>query len=92
MESYKIKKSELIPYYKYATRLIRQFRGAIIKHVLRRENKQIDALAVLVSSLTAQNHEIQVRVCQKWVVPSLFDDEGIEENDTHVVSTYEIDK
>ena len=38
------------------------------------------------------NHEIQVHACQKWVVPPLFDDEDLEGNDTHLVSTYEIDK
>ncbi|XP_071919019.1 uncharacterized protein [Coffea arabica] len=90
--SYEVKKSELIPYHKYATRLMKRLGGASIKHVPRRENKQADALAVLASSLAMPDHEIQVRVCQKWVVPSLIDDEGIEGGDAHVVSTYEIDK
>ncbi|XP_071933142.1 uncharacterized protein [Coffea arabica] len=66
--------------------------GASIKHVPRRENKQVDALVVLASSLAMPDHEIQVRVCQKWVVLSLIDDENIEGGDAHVVSTYEIDK
>ncbi|XP_071924880.1 uncharacterized protein [Coffea arabica] len=98
--SYEVKKSELIPYHKYATRLmkqfggasIKQFGGASIKHVPKRENKQADALAVLASSLAMPDHEIQVRVCQKWVVPSLIDDEDVEGGDAHVASTYEIDK
>nr|XP_027090348.1 uncharacterized protein LOC113711380 [Coffea arabica] len=90
--SYEVKKSELIPYHKYATQLMRRLGGASIKHVPRRENKQADALAALASSLTMPDHEIQVRVCRKWVVPSLIDDENIEGGDAHVVSTYEIDK
>ncbi|XP_027174389.1 uncharacterized protein LOC113774008 [Coffea eugenioides] len=92
LESYKVKKSELIPYHKDATRLMRRLGGASIKHVPRRKNKQADALAALASSLTMPNHEIQVRVCQKWVVLSLIDDEDIEGSNAHVVSTYEIDK
>ncbi|XP_027158117.1 uncharacterized protein LOC113759746 [Coffea eugenioides] len=63
--SYEVKKSKLIPYHKYATRLMKWLRGASIKHVPRRENKQVDALAVLASSLAMPDHEIQVRVCQK---------------------------
>ncbi|XP_071902387.1 uncharacterized protein [Coffea arabica] len=90
--SYEVKKSELIPYHKYATQLIKRLGGASIKQIPRKENKQADALAVLASSLAMSDHEIQVRVCQKWVVPSLIDDEGIEGGDAHVVSTYEIDK
>nr|XP_027109478.1 uncharacterized protein LOC113729374 [Coffea arabica] len=90
--SYEVKKSELILYHKYATRLMKRLGGASIKHVHRRENKQADALVALASSLIMPNHEIQVRVCQKWVVPSLIDDEDIEGGDAHVVSTYEIDK
>ncbi|XP_071909806.1 uncharacterized protein [Coffea arabica] len=90
--SYEVKKSELIPYHKYAARLMKRLGDASIKHVPRRENKQVDALAVLASSLAMPDHEIQVRVCQKWVVPSLIDDKDIEEGDAHVVSTYEIDK
>ncbi|XP_071900957.1 uncharacterized protein [Coffea arabica] len=71
--SYEVKKSELIPYHKYATQLMKRLGGAT-------------------SSLAMPDHEIQVRVCQKWVVPSLIDDEDIEGGDAHVVSTYEIDK
>ncbi|XP_071909777.1 uncharacterized protein [Coffea arabica] len=92
LESYEVKKFELIPYHKYATRLMRRLGGASIKHVLRRENKQTNELVKLASSLAMPNHEIQVRVCQKWVVSSLIDDENIEGGDAHVVSTYEIDK
>ncbi|XP_071926069.1 uncharacterized protein [Coffea arabica] len=89
---YEVKKSELIPYHKYTTRLMKRFGGVSIKHVPRRENKQADALAVLASSLAMPDHEIQSHVYQKWVVPSLIDDEDIEGSDAHVVSTYEIDK
>ncbi|XP_071914032.1 uncharacterized protein [Coffea arabica] len=77
--SYEIKKSELIPYHKYAMRLMKWLGGASIKHVPRRENKQADALAVLASSLAMPDHEIQVRVCQKWIVPSLIDVEMLKE-------------
>ncbi|XP_027095951.1 uncharacterized protein [Coffea arabica] len=90
--SYEIKRSELILYHKYAIRLMRQLEGANSNHVPRRENKHADALVVLVSLLTALNHDIQVRVCQKWVVPPLFGDKDIEKSDSHVISTYETDK
>ncbi|XP_071912233.1 uncharacterized protein [Coffea arabica] len=92
LKSYEVKKSELIPYHKYTMQLMRRLGGASIKHVPRRKNKQVDALAALDSSLTMSNHEIQIRVCQKWVVPSLIDDDDIEGGDAHMVSTYEIDK
>nr|XP_027122221.1 uncharacterized protein LOC113739181 [Coffea arabica] len=90
--SYKVKKSELISYHKYAMRLVKRLGGASIRHVPRRKNEQVDALVVLASSLAMPDHEIQVRVCQKWVIPSLIDDEDIEGGDAHVASTYEIDK
>ena len=71
---------------------MRRFGGASIKYVPRKENKQTDALVVLVFSLIMSNHVIQVRVCQKGVVSPLFDDEDIEGIDAHVGSTNEIDK
>ena len=38
------------------------------------------------------NHEIQIRNCQKWVVPPLFDDKNIEEGDTYVVQLMKLIK
>ena len=44
---YEVKKVELLPYCKYASKLLTQFDTFSIKHVPQKENRQVDALANL---------------------------------------------
>ncbi|GAA0167076.1 hypothetical protein LIER_22089 [Lithospermum erythrorhizon] len=51
------------------------------RHVPKRINKQVDALAGLASSLTFLGAEIKVLVCEKWVSPPMFDAQEYEEEE-----------
>ena len=57
---YEVKKVELLPYFKYASKLLTQFDTFSIEHVPRKENLQADALAKLASTLAISDKEIKV--------------------------------
>ena len=58
---YDVKKSELIPYCKYAKRLLGWFDHISITHIPRNENKQADALAKLATALALPNPKIKIQ-------------------------------
>ena len=60
---YDVKKSELIPYCKYAKRLLGWFDHISITHIQRNENKQVDALAKLATALALPDPEIKIPIC-----------------------------
>ena len=43
LEQYDVKKEDLIPYCKYAKKLLANFETIILEHILRKENRQVDA-------------------------------------------------
>ena len=88
---YEVKKLDLIPYCKYAIRLLAWFNYTNITHVSRSGNKQADALAKLATVLTVQDPEIKVSICRRLVVPLNFDDDEMEE-DVNIISIFEIDR
>ena len=49
LNTYEVRNPELVPYYNYATRMIGWLDGVTLEHVLRKKNRQADALAKLVS-------------------------------------------
>ncbi|XP_070039195.1 uncharacterized protein [Nicotiana tomentosiformis] len=67
LSSYEVKKPELRPYHNYAKKLMGWLGDVIIQHVPRKENKRAVTLAALASSLTLPD-QVQVTICQKWVV------------------------
>ncbi|XP_031127545.1 uncharacterized protein LOC116029638 [Ipomoea triloba] len=71
---YEVRKAELVPYNNYAKILIQWLGDVTIEHVPRKENKQADALAALASTIAHPTARIQV--CQKWVVPPIFNEDG----------------
>ncbi|XP_019190539.1 PREDICTED: uncharacterized protein LOC109184998 [Ipomoea nil] len=71
---YEVKKAELVPYNNYAKILMQWLGDVTIEHVPMKENKQADALAALASTIT--HPAARVRVCQKWVVPPIFNEDG----------------
>ncbi|XP_070034457.1 uncharacterized protein [Nicotiana tomentosiformis] len=77
--SYEVKKPELRPYHDYAKKLMGWVGDVITQHVPRKENKKVDALAALASSLTLSD-QAQVTIFQKWVVSPPNDHES-EENE-----------
>ena len=60
-----MRKPELVPYYNYATRMIGWLGGVTLEHVLRKKNRQADALAKLVSSLALPDIEARIPICQR---------------------------
>ena len=57
----------------------------------RTENKKVDALATLASTLTLPD-QTQVTVCQKWIVPPSNEEEYIEYKLDHTVTIVEAAK
>ncbi|XP_031124370.1 uncharacterized protein LOC116027084 [Ipomoea triloba] len=74
MDLYEVRKAELVPYNNYAKILIQWLGDVTIEHVPRKENKQADALAALASTIAHPTARVQV--CQKWVVPPIFNEDG----------------
>ncbi|KAL0282696.1 UNVERIFIED_CONTAM: hypothetical protein Sangu_2936800 [Sesamum angustifolium] len=48
---YEVKKRKLLPHHNYAKRLMGWLRDVELKHLLRKDNKQVDALAKLASKV-----------------------------------------
>ncbi|XP_070020849.1 uncharacterized protein [Nicotiana sylvestris] len=89
--SYEVKKSELRLYHDYAKKLMGWLGDVTIQHVQRKENKKADALAALASFLTLPD-QVQVTVCQKWVVPLPNEAEGEEKELKHLVVVSKVEK
>ncbi|XP_075097890.1 uncharacterized protein LOC142175209 [Nicotiana tabacum] len=88
--SYEVKKPELVPYHKYAQRLVSWLGEVTIQHVPRKENKRADTLAALASTLSLPD-QTQVVVCQRWVVPPPNDYEEEESKVDHLTSVLEVE-
>ena len=88
---YDVKKPELIPYCKYAKRLLGWFDHISITHIPRNENKQADASAKLATALALPGPEIKIPICQTWVIPPNFDEDEIEE-EVNAISIFEIER
>ncbi|XP_031116594.1 uncharacterized protein LOC116020251 [Ipomoea triloba] len=90
MGLHKVKKEELVPSNNYARILIQWLGDVTIEHVPRKENKQVDALVALASTIAHPTARVQV--CQKWVVPPIFNENGsIDETvELHAASVYDI--
>ncbi|XP_019166707.1 PREDICTED: uncharacterized protein LOC109162459 [Ipomoea nil] len=91
---YEVKKPELIPYNSYAKTLLHWLGDATMEHIPRKHNKQADALAALASTISHPIDEARLQVCQKWVVPPIFEDDGSLDNivELPTASVYEVDK
>ncbi|XP_019160999.1 PREDICTED: uncharacterized protein LOC109157600 [Ipomoea nil] len=91
---YEVKKPELIPYNSYAKTLLHWLGDATMEHIPRKHNKQADALAALASTIPHPIDEARLRVCQKWVVPPIFEDDGSLDDivELPTASVYEVDK
>ncbi|KAL0453868.1 UNVERIFIED_CONTAM: hypothetical protein Slati_1364900 [Sesamum latifolium] len=78
---YEVKKPELFPYFNYAQRLVRWLGDVEIEDVLRKDNKQADALAKLASTLTTLEDNTRVSICKSWAVMPIFYDDDCEEKE-----------
>ncbi|XP_057803303.1 uncharacterized protein LOC131018607 [Salvia miltiorrhiza] len=89
---YEVKKPELLPYVKYARKIIGWLGDVELEHIPRNENKQADALAKLVSTIAMVNGETHIPVCERWVVPPIFENEKREDIESHLVEVFEIEE
>ncbi|XP_075665900.1 uncharacterized protein LOC142635658 [Castanea sativa] len=86
LEQYDVKKENLVPYCKYAKKLLANFEAITLEHIPRKENRQADALANLATTLAlSQEETAKVAVSQRWVVPSVIEEEK-EEKQANVIS------
>ncbi|XP_058202996.1 uncharacterized protein LOC131317464 [Rhododendron vialii] len=71
---YEVKKDDLVPYFQYASHLLKNLEGVTHEHVPREENRMADALANLATTLALQEGEnVNVHVCKQWILPQLLD-------------------
>ncbi|XP_057775222.1 uncharacterized protein LOC130994205 [Salvia miltiorrhiza] len=89
---YEVKKPELLPYVKYARKIIGWLGDVELEHIPRNENKQADALAKLASTIAMVNGETHIPVCERWVVPPIFENEKCEDIESHLVEVFKIEE
>nr|XP_016435730.1 PREDICTED: uncharacterized protein LOC107761946 [Nicotiana tabacum] len=87
---YKVKKPDLVPYHKYAQRLVSWLGEVTIQHVPRKENKRDEALSTLASTLSLPD-QTQVVICQRWIVPPPNDYEKEKSEVEHLASVLEVE-
>ena len=91
LEQYDVKKEDLVPYCKYGKKLLANFEAITLEHIPRKENRQADVLANLVTALTlSQKETTKVAISQRWVVP-LVVEEG-EEEQANIISICLVEK
>ena len=88
LTEYEVRKSELVPYHRYATALAESFAEFSITHVPRKENAQANALASLASSLTSVDKKVGINLSQTWAVPPVLEEEGYDE----LATVYDIEE
>ncbi|XP_075654836.1 uncharacterized protein LOC142625006 [Castanea sativa] len=92
LDQYDVKKEDLVPYCKYAKKLLTNFEAITLEHIPRKENRQADALANLATTLAlSQEETAKVAVSQRWVVPSVVEEEK-EEKQANVISVCLVEK
>uniref|UniRef100_A0A803LR38 Integrase catalytic domain-containing protein n=1 Tax=Chenopodium quinoa TaxID=63459 RepID=A0A803LR38_CHEQI len=91
---YEVKKEDLIPYHKHASRLLEKFYIVKLSHVPRSSNKMVDALAGFAATLALGAEEtMYVPVCNRWVVaPKEYEVEYDEVEEVDMIIVYQIDK
>uniref|UniRef100_A0A803MBS0 RNase H type-1 domain-containing protein n=1 Tax=Chenopodium quinoa TaxID=63459 RepID=A0A803MBS0_CHEQI len=91
---YEVKKEDLIPYHKHASRFLDKFDIVKLSHVPRSANKMADALAGLAATLALGAEEIMyVPVCNRWVVAlEEYEVEDDEVEEVDMITVCQIDK
>ncbi|KAA0062672.1 hypothetical protein E6C27_scaffold79G001920 [Cucumis melo var. makuwa] len=70
---YDVKHEDLKPYFTYAQELMERFDSVMLEHVPRTENKRVDALANLATSLTMPDDvALNIPLFQQWIMPLIL--------------------
>ena len=92
LEQYDVKKEDLVPYCKYAKKLLTNFKAITLEHIPRKENRQADVLANLATALAlSQEETTKVANSQRWVVPLVVEEEE-EKEQANVISVCIVEK
>ncbi|KAL0349788.1 UNVERIFIED_CONTAM: hypothetical protein Sradi_4128000 [Sesamum radiatum] len=92
---YEVKKSELLPYHNYAKRLMGWLGDVELEHLPRKDNKQVDALAKLASTLSIIDKAARIPICKSWVIPPIFsddEDDMFQEEENHATKFFEVEQ
>uniref|UniRef100_A0A803ML20 RNase H type-1 domain-containing protein n=1 Tax=Chenopodium quinoa TaxID=63459 RepID=A0A803ML20_CHEQI len=91
---YEVKKEDLIPYHKHASRLLDKFDTVRLSHVPRSANKMADTLAGLAATLALGAEETMfVPICNRWVVaPEEYEAENEEIEEVNMITVCQIKK
>ncbi|XP_056695837.1 uncharacterized protein [Spinacia oleracea] len=91
---YEVKKEDLIPHHRHATKLLEKLDTVKLNHVPRSANKMADALAGLAATLALGAEEtMSVPVCNRWVVASDIDEiEDEEYEEVDMITVHQIDQ
>ncbi|KAL0333104.1 UNVERIFIED_CONTAM: hypothetical protein Scaly_2211900 [Sesamum calycinum] len=92
---YEVKKSELLPYHNYAKRLMGWLGDVELEHLPRKDNKQVDALAKLASTLSIIDKAARIPICKSWVIPPIFsgdEDDMFQEEENHATKVFEVEQ
>ncbi|KAK3013803.1 hypothetical protein RJ639_008087 [Escallonia herrerae] len=92
LNEYEVKKPKLVAYYEYARKIIERLGEVTLEHVPRKDNKQVDPLAKLASTLSLLDEKSEVIICHSWVVSPLFNSENGHIDEVNVISVLETDK
>lgn len=69
---YEVKSDDIVPYFQYATQLMKKFKQISLVHIPWKENQMANALTNLAASLTLlKNETINIPICHRWVLLSL---------------------
>ncbi|PIN24522.1 DNA-directed DNA polymerase [Handroanthus impetiginosus] len=89
---YEVKKDDLVPYFQQVSSLLRKFEDIVLRHVPRKKNKLVDALANLATTLgLSEGETTNVPVCNRWILPSLAKSDHEDANAVSVSRTPLID-
>ena len=76
---------------KYGKKLLANFKAITLEHIPRKENRQVDALANLATTLAlSQEETTKVAIFQRWVVPLVVEEE--EEEQANIISVCLVEK
>lgn len=89
-EIYEVRKAELVPYWETTRSLMSKFDFVQVDHVPRSKNASADALAKLASSLVLPDGQAEIKIEERWLLPSVL--ELVPENyEVNTVLTIETD-
>ncbi|KAK4394189.1 hypothetical protein Sango_1889700 [Sesamum angolense] len=92
---YEVKKPDLLPYHNYAKRLMGWLGDVELEHLPRKDNKQVDALVKVASTLSMIDKETHIPIYKSWIIPPIFNDDEddmFQEEQNHVMEVFDVEE